>query len=113
MTITLKPWGSEFLIYSGPQYSFKLLFMKAGHSCSLQYHLSKHENCAVQSGLLKLYIGKTADALNEIILSPRDAYTIEPGMIHRMEAIEDTYYFEASTSELNDVVRLQDNYGRI
>mgnify|MGYP002884662021 FL=1 len=90
----------------------KELKMNKGHKCSIQYHEKKKETVYVLSGKLKVYIGDNVEKLNEIIMNPYDNLTLEPFKIHRMEAIEDSVYLEASTPELDDVVRLDDEYGR-
>jgi mannose-6-phosphate isomerase-like protein (cupin superfamily) len=107
-----KPWGYEDLIEKNENYTVKKLFMKSGHKCSLQYHNEKHETFFVLSGKLKFYVGITQDLLDEKIFLPGDYYVIPPKLIHRMEAIEDSTYLEASTSQLDDVIRLQDEYKR-
>jgi mannose-6-phosphate isomerase-like protein (cupin superfamily) len=107
-----KPWGYEKLIEHNSKYVFKELFMKAGNECSLQYHEKKHETIYVISGLLKLAVGKKEDALQDILLKPGESFVIPNGLIHRMSAEEDSLYLEASTPELDDVVRLKDKYGR-
>lgn len=107
-----KPWGREELIEYNDNYVVKKLFMKAGECCSLQYHELKRETIYVLSGKVKLYLGKTADSLEEKIMEANDTVTILPYMIHRMEGIEDSYYLETSTNELWDVIRLDDKYKR-
>lgn len=108
-----KPWGSEELIESNDHYTMKKLFMKKDHSCSLQYHNEKHETVYVLSGKLLFEVGNSKETLTNIILMPGMSYVIPPKTVHRMNGIEDTYYLEASTSQLDDVVRLEDKYGRI
>lgn len=109
-----KFWGYEQILETNENYTMKLLFMKAGHKCSLQYHEKKHESIFVVEGKLKFY---TSDNINnpltEQILNPKDYYIIPPGLIHRMEGIEDSLYIECSTSFLLDVVRIEDEYGRV
>ena len=107
-----KPWGYEELVEHNTQYVVKKLFMKKGHACSIQYHELKTETIVVLSGKLNIYTGVTADALLKKEYSAGGSITIEPYTVHRMEGVEDCLYLEASTSELWDVVRLQDNYGR-
>lgn len=107
-----KPWGYEELVECNDKYVVKKLFMKAGHKCSLQYHQLKRETIMVLSGELYISIGKTKDLLEKKIYSAGETVTIEPYMIHRMEAKEDCLYSETSTNELWDVVRLEDSYGR-
>ncbi len=113
MTLTEKPWGSELLLEKNDKYAFKKLFMKAGHKCSLQYHKQKHETIFVVSGRLKVTYGQPDDTLVEKEMGPGDSMAINPGMIHRMAGIEDSVYLEASTPELDDVVRINDEYGRV
>lgn len=86
--------------------------MYKGHACSLQYHEVKRESVYLLSGVLKVYVGDREDELDEIIMKPHDSITLNPFKIHRMEALEDSVYLEASTPELEDVVRLQDRYQR-
>ena len=108
-----KPWGYEELIECNDRYVVKKLFMKKGHSCSIQYHELKTETIIVLNGLLNIYIGDTVDTLNEKIYSPGETVTIKPYTVHRMEAVEDCTYIETSTNELWDVIRLKDNYNRV
>lgn len=112
MTVISKPWGQEELLEHNQQYVVKRLTMHKGHRCSIQYHEKKMETVYLLSGKLKLYIGNDANKLNEKIMLPNDHLTIIPHVIHRMEAIEDSIYLEASTPELDDVVRLKDDYKR-
>lgn len=107
-----KPWGYEDLIHVGESYMFKKLFMKSGEACSLQYHARKHETVLVHSGELLVSVGASVEQMEDVVLVPGDFVVLEPGVIHRMSAIEDCIYFEASTPELEDVVRLEDLYGR-
>ena len=107
-----KPWGGEELIEYNDNYVFKRLYMKKGECCSLQYHELKKETVYVLSGKLKLYIGNDINSLEERVMKPGDHITINPYTIHRMEGIEDSYYLEASTNQLWDVVRLHDKYNR-
>ena len=90
----------------------KKLTMFAGHRCSLQFHNIKKETIYVLSGVLKIIQGSSQDALEEKIYRSGDTITIAPGLIHRMEGVEDCVYLEASTPEMDDVVRLADDYQR-
>lgn len=110
--ITNKPWGYEELLSVNDKYAHKLLFMKAGHKCSLQFHQKKVEDFYVISGKMLFTYGDSQDSLQQIELGPGGRFIIPAGMIHRMEAIEDILYIEASTPELDDVTRLEDSYGR-
>jgi mannose-6-phosphate isomerase len=112
MPIIKKPWGHEELLEHNAAYVLKRLFMCQGHRCSLQYHNKKKETVYILSGKLKIVHGSDADKLQETVFQAGDFLTIPPGMVHRMEAIEDCFYLESSTPELNDVVRLKDDYKR-
>jgi mannose-6-phosphate isomerase len=108
-----KPWGFEthFAVVSG-RYCGKTLHIRAGEALSLQYHERKEETIAVQSGRLWFEIGLLGDPLDGFELAPGEAVHILPGTCHRMTAITDSVVLEASTTELTDVVRLDDRYGR-
>lgn len=108
-----KPWGHEvhFALVDG-KYCGKELHIDAGQALSLQYHEVKEETVFVQTGRLLFRVGKDVDERDEFELLPGEAVHLAPGIIHRMTAIEDTVVLEASTTELADVVRLEDRYGR-
>ena len=108
-----KPWGKEEVLEKNEKYMFKRLTMNKGHSCSLQYHEVKSETVYLLSGKLRVFTGNKTDELDQIIMKPHDSITLYPYKIHRMEALEDSVYLEASTPEMGDVVRLKDNYNRI
>ena len=112
MPLIMKPWGSEDVLEHNEKFVVKRLFMTAGHRCSLQYHQIKRETIYVLSGKLKVVFGASADRLADVILGPHEHLTLPTGMVHRMEAIEDCFYLESSTPELDDVVRLKDDYNR-
>jgi mannose-6-phosphate isomerase-like protein (cupin superfamily) len=112
MQIIEKPWGREEIIEKNDSYVLKKLVMNSGEKCSLQYHEEKHETFYVLSGKLKFTYGKSKDELHDKELQPGDSFVIDIGVIHRMEALEDSEYLEASTNHLDDVVRISDNYGR-
>jgi quercetin dioxygenase-like cupin family protein len=106
-----KPWGEEILFAHTEHYAGKLLKINKGESLSLQYHRKKDETIYVYEGSLKLIL-EVDGRLTEILLGPGDTRHLPPGTRHRMEAITDCILFEVSTPELDDVVRLQDRYGR-
>ena len=108
----IKPWGYEKLLELNKKYVVKELFMKKGHRCSLQFHKKKIETFYVVSGKLKLYSGKSKDNLKIKYFVKGDYMTIKPKFIHRMEAVTNSIYLEASTPEITDVVRLIDDYNR-
>ena len=113
MQIIEKPWGREELIEHNSSYMVKRLTMFAGHRCSLQFHDKKCETIYVLEGKLRIYIGKTKENIRSDIYKTGDTATIKPGVIHRMEAVEDSIYLEASTPELADVIRIDDDYKRV
>lgn len=107
-----KPWGHETWFAHTDQYAGKLLVVRAGHRLSLQYHDEKDETCYLLSGRLLLVQGPSADALEEVVLEPGVRWRNTPGIVHTIEAIEDATVLEVSTPQLDDVVRLDDRYGR-
>ena len=112
MHVIEKPWGREEVIEINEKYMVKKLTMLTGHRCSLQYHNQKKETIYVLSGVLKIIQGVNQDSLVEKLYYAGDFITIPPGLIHRMEGVEESTYLEASTPEINDVVRLVDDYQR-
>jgi mannose-6-phosphate isomerase len=94
------------------QYAGKILHLNAGHRLSLQYHNEKDESCYLLSGKLLLMQGASAESLSETTISEGHTWRNTPGLLHTIEAIEDADVREASTSQLDDVVRLADAYGR-
>lgn len=106
-----KPWGHELVWAHTGRYVGKVLHIKAGHALSLQYHKVKDETVHVWSGQMKFQTGEGA-ALVEEVLGPGQSFHITPGTRHRMIAVTDCDILEASTPELDDVVRLEDRYGR-
>ena len=108
-----KPWGHEeiFALVDG-KFSGKAIHVGEGHALSLQYHERKEETISVQSGRLRVEVGLDEQALEEFELSPGESIHLRPGVRHRVTAVEDTVMLEASTTELDDVVRLEDRYGR-
>jgi mannose-6-phosphate isomerase-like protein (cupin superfamily) len=102
-----KPWGNEVWLELNASYCFKKLTVRAGHRLSLQYHQYKKETLILISGSAVFTIDKIDKTFNA-----GDFITIDPGTIHRIEAITDCILFEASTPEVDDVVRVQDDYQR-
>ena len=111
-TLIEKPWGSEELIEANERYVLKKLTMLAGHRCSLQFHNRKCETIYVLSGKLNINFGDNKSQLNVKEFIADEYITLIPGVVHRMEAVEDSIYLEASTPELEDVVRISDDYKR-
>jgi mannose-6-phosphate isomerase-like protein (cupin superfamily) len=107
-----KPWGHELWWAETDAYAGKLLHVQAGHRLSLQLHREKDETSYLLSGRLLLTRGPSADDLHELEIGPGHAWRVEPGIVHTIEALEDSVVLEVSTPHLDDVVRLQDRYGR-
>jgi mannose-6-phosphate isomerase-like protein (cupin superfamily) len=108
-----KPWGWELIWAHTEQYVGKVLFVRAGHSLSLQFHNEKDESWYVQGGKARLELGEAGQTvLNEEIIVEGACFHYRPGTVHRVTAIEDTTILEVSTPHLDDVVRLEDAYGR-
>jgi mannose-6-phosphate isomerase len=108
-----KPWGHELIWARGKGYCGKVLFVRAGEALSLQYHRVKDESWYVLDGRARVELGDSGAALEEAVLEAGDALRLPPGTVHRVTAIEDTRILEASTPELDDIVRLEDRYGRV
>ena len=106
-----KPWGYELIYAKTVRYVGKILHIDRGGCLSLQYHEMKEETLFVVRGELKLTVEYDGDR-RELALRSGQAFHIPPRLIHRMEATEDTDVAEVSTPELDDVVRLEDRYGR-
>jgi mannose-6-phosphate isomerase len=107
-----KPWGHELIWAETDLYVGKILHVKAGHALSLQYHERKDETIHLLRGELRFQLGSSAEALETVSMREGDSIRIRPGTIHRMEAVTDFDILEASTPHLDDVVRLEDRYGR-
>ena len=108
-----KPWGYELIWAESEHYVGKVLFVKAGESLSLQFHRVKDESWLVQQGRAKLELGSAGEAmLKEEVIGAGASFRFRPGTVHRVTALEDTTILEVSTNHLDDVVRLEDRYGR-
>jgi mannose-6-phosphate isomerase len=107
-----KPWGWELIWAETDLYVGKLLFVRAGQALSLQYHERKDEAWLVHEGRASLEVGELGGALQTLEIGPGDAFHYRPGTVHRITAVEDTLVLEVSTPHLDDVVRIDDRYGR-
>ncbi len=107
-----KPWGHEVWFAHTERYAGKIITVKAGHRLSLQYHDAKDETSHLVSGRMRLWQGPSRDELVETVIEPGATWRNTAGTVHTVEAIEDATFFEVSTPELDDVVRLEDQYGR-
>ena len=108
-----KPWGHELIWALSETYCGKVLFIKAGAALSLQFHNEKDEAWYVLEGRARLELGKPGEGvLAEEVIAAGQAFHFPPGTVHRLTALADTRIIEVSTPQLDDVVRLEDNYGR-
>ncbi len=111
VTIVPKPWGHETIWAHTDRYVGKILHIKAGQALSVQYHNRKDETVHLLSGEL-IYRVKLGEDLEDMHLSAGESFRICAGTVHQMEAVTDCDVLEASTPDLDDVVRLSDRYGR-
>lgn len=102
-----KPWGREIWYAHEARYAGKILEINAGHALSLQKHEVKEETLYLQKGRILFHLNGVDFEMGE-----GECITIRPGDVHRMEALEDSVFLEVSTPELDDVIRLEDRYGR-
>jgi mannose-6-phosphate isomerase-like protein (cupin superfamily) len=114
MRITHKDWGREVIWAQNSHYAAKILEIKKGHSMSLQVHRKKDETLYIDSGQIvaRYYPEDDTSHGKTKILGPGESIRFEPGIVHMFTAIEDCRIFEVSTPELDDMVRLADDYGR-
>jgi quercetin dioxygenase-like cupin family protein len=107
-----KPWGYEIIWARTDRYVGKILHIEPGHVLSLQYHNKKDESIYILQGeiILRLQQGET---LIERTLAQGEAFHVQPKLIHQFEAVVASDVLEASTPEIDDVVRLKDRYGRV
>jgi mannose-6-phosphate isomerase len=111
IVIVPKPWGHEVIWAHTDRYVGKVLHIKAGHSLSIQYHNRKDETIHLLSGEM-IYRVQVDGELKDMHLKAGESYRNTPGTVHMMEAVTDVDVLEASTPDLDDVVRLSDRYGR-
>jgi mannose-6-phosphate isomerase len=108
-----KPWGYELIWALTERYCGKVLVVYAGQALSLQFHREKDESWYVLEGRAEIEMaaaGETVPASE--VVTPGAAFRIEPGTVHRVRALEETTILEVSTPQIDDVVRLEDVYGR-
>ncbi|HTN52217.1 MAG TPA: cupin domain-containing protein [Anaeromyxobacter sp.] len=106
-----KPWGHELWWAQSERYVGKILHVKAGTQLSLQYHERKDETIHLWSGEMVLVLQEDGKLVDHS-MQPGESYRVRPGTVHRMRAITDCDVLEVSTPEVDDVVRVQDDYGR-
>ncbi len=106
-----KPWGHEIIWVHTDKYVGKLLYINEGASLSLQYHERKQESIYVLEGQIRVFI-RNEHGGEEFVLEPGMSYHVHPGVIHRFRADKPSCLIEISTPEIDDVIRLEDDYGR-
>jgi mannose-6-phosphate isomerase len=107
-----KPWGYELIYGLTDRYCGKILFVRKGEQLSLQFHREKDEVIYVHQGRVELEIGEPGRTPDTEVIGPGRAFRISPGVVHRWSALEDSLVLEVSSPEIDDVVRLEDRYGR-
>ncbi|HYY77061.1 MAG TPA: cupin domain-containing protein [Gaiellaceae bacterium] len=107
-----KPWGYEIVFALTERYCGKVLFIKKGEQLSLQFHRRKDEVIYLHEGRIELEVGEPGRTPDVEVVGPGRAFRFKPGTVHRWRALEDTLVLEVSTPDLDDVVRLEDRYGR-
>ena len=107
-----KPWGYELIWASGEGYAGKILHINAGEALSYQYHRVKEETVMVLAGTLTLHVSQGDDPPQVLQLKRGQVFHIRAGLRHRFEALDAVELLEVSSAELDDVVRLEDRYGR-
>jgi len=107
-----KPWGYETWITSNEYYICRILDVKKGEAVSLQYHEEKLETIYILEGTAEYYIQKPGEEMQKRIIKPGDILEHQPYEIHREIALEDFKFFEVSTPHMDDIIRVEDKYGR-
>ena len=107
-----KPWGYELIWAHTDRYVGKILHIEAGHQLSFQYHQRKDETISVLSGVVQLEVAAPDGERRVLRLQSGESFHIPAGLRHRLSAVESCDVLEASTPEIEDVVRLEDRYGR-
>lgn len=108
-----KPWGHEIVWARTPRYVGKILHIEAGHALSVQYHEEKDETIRVLTGEIVFRTREGDGPLRDRLMRPGDTCHIPPGTVHQMEAVVTSELLEVSTPEIDDVIRLEDRYGRV
>ena len=110
--IVEKPWGREIWLAQTDQYALKIIEFNQGARSSLQYHIKKHEHIYLDTGLLKIEWENDQGQMEILTLKAGDLVENKPGRKHRVTAMENSRIIEVSTPELDDVVRIEDDYHR-
>ncbi len=112
MKIVEKPWGRELWVAQSDEYVMKIIEIRAGTRPSLQYHRIKHEHIYIDQGLVRFELEQPDGTMSVQECGPGEVIEVIPGRKHRVSAIQDTRLLEVSTPQLDDVIRVEDDYGR-
>ncbi len=107
-----KPWGREIWVAHTDRYALKIIEIRKGTRSSLQYHVKKHEHIYVDAGQLQMEWENERGEMEVLVLTAGQLVENKPGRKHRATALEDVRLIEVSTPELDDVVRVADDFGR-
>ncbi len=107
-----KPWGHEIVFARTEKFAAKVIHVRQGEQLSLQFHREKDEVVYVHEGRIELEIGEPGRQPDVEVVGAGRAFHLAPGVVHRWRELEDTVILEVSTPELDDVVRVEDRYGR-
>lgn len=113
MKIVEKPWGREIWVAHTDHYALKIIEIKQGCRSSLQYHVQKHEHIYVDQGVLQMEWENEHGEMEVRVLRPGEVIECQPGRKHRSTPLEDVRLIEVSTPQLDDVVRIEDDYHRL
>jgi len=111
--IVEKPWGHEEIWAKTESYVGKILFIRKGFRLSLQHHQQKQESMRLSTGKVILFLEDESGKMQEYYLLPGDCVDIPKGKKHRITAIVDSEIIEVSTPEIDDIIRHEDDYGRL
>lgn len=112
MKVVEKPWGQEIWVTANEFYVVRILHVRKGGRVSLQYHEKKVETLYIDQGTARYTLQRPGEERQERILKPGDVIEHRPFEIHREEALEDLRIIEVSTPEMDDIIRVEDDYGR-
>lgn len=107
-----KPWGYELIWAETDEYVGKVVYVRAGEALSLQFHEERDETLFLLRGEITLEIGPGVNSMQRVPIEEGEAFRIRPGVLHRVVAETEVEILEASTAELDDIIRVRDRYGR-
>lgn len=110
--VVSKPWGQEEWVAHNDKYVLKIITLKKGFRTSLQFHHQKYETNYVDQGRIIAWLQNADGEIERLEMGPGSTFDVVPGRVHRVEALEDARLIEASTPHVDDVVRVEDDFGR-